>query len=174
MQQIVDNGNLTPGIHTYSLNDFKLQFVDGFTQSESRQNIFTKFRTWLNMLLDILPPRYMWLDGSYITNKVNPNDIDLIVFYAPEDFSGVDGAVVNKLQELISQTSRMYSCDAYFCFTFDFSSEEEKNKFPIQTQVNQTYWMGQFSYDRQRNVKGIVQINKNEIYKTEDKEAVNS
>ncbi|NMM54985.1 hypothetical protein HII26_20950 [Paenibacillus aquistagni] len=65
----LDTGNLEAGIHTYKIDTFERQFVSGFPESVSRSAIYENFRKWLEMLLSILPPRCVWLDGSFLTKK---------------------------------------------------------------------------------------------------------
>jgi hypothetical protein len=161
-QQFLSNGNLTPGIHTYNMQEFEEQFVTEFTTSTSRSAIYNKFKQWLHQLIQVIPPRYVWLDGSYLTKKVDPKDIDLVVFYYPEDIQDQQQAAV--IQNLITNVSRNYDCDAYLCLSFEHWDEQKLATFPRQDlKIMQTYWMGQFSFDRAREPKGMVQIEQQEI-----------
>jgi len=155
------NGNLEPGIHTYTIDTFESQFVGGFPKSVSRSKIYQNFRTWIDMLISVLPPRYIWLDGSYLTKKENPNDIDLIVFYAPEDIN--DATTAGKIQHIVNEVSRTMNCDAYLSFTFDHLDPSLIATLPNDVQTNRTYWMGQFGFDRQMNPKGMVMIPRDEV-----------
>lgn len=59
IKPFTDDGNLSPGIHIYSHSEFIDQFVKEFETSESRQIIHSLFLEWLNMLIQVVPPRYM-------------------------------------------------------------------------------------------------------------------
>ncbi|MDU5948073.1 MAG: hypothetical protein E6Z15_13595 [Paenibacillus macerans] len=147
IQQFLPNGNLTPGIHTYNLSEFELQFVRDFSTSVRRSVVYHHFKQWIEQLLKILPPRYVWLDGSFLTQKVDPNDIDLVVFYYPEDIQ--NGEQATMLKHLIQSVSRRYDCDAYFCLSFEHWGPQQLAALPDQnTKIMQTYWVGQFSFDR--------------------------
>ncbi|MFD1954590.1 DUF6932 family protein [Paenibacillus thailandensis] len=162
IQQFMPNGNLTPGIHTYTIHEFEQQFINEFTTSIRRSLIYTNFKHWLSQLLQVLPPRYVWLDGSFLTQKVDPNDIDLVVFYYPEDIQNQNQAA--ELKELINRVSRNYNCDAYFSLSFENWTPQQLAVFPQQNhKIMQTYWMGQFGFDRARQPKGMVQINQQEL-----------
>src|SRR5690606_28809126 len=89
-------------------------FVNKFSASSTRSVIFNGLMDWLKLLMDILPPRYIWLDGSYLTTKMNPNDIDLVVFYQPEDIVALGEEGTSQLGILINELSSNYNCDAFF------------------------------------------------------------
>lgn len=162
IQQFSPNGNLTPGIHTYKIDEFERQFVNDFSTSTRRLEIYNNFKKWMDQLIKVLPPRYVWLDGSYLTQKIDPNDIDLVLFYYPEDIQDQQQATVVK--DLISNISRNYDCDAYLCFSFEHWNQQQLQAFPQQNhKIMQTYWMGQFGFDRAREPKGMVQIEQQEL-----------
>ncbi|WP_138495927.1 DUF6932 family protein [Paenibacillus pinistramenti] len=162
IQQFLSNGNLTPGIHTYKLDEFKQQFVADFKTSSRRPIIYNNFTIWIEQLLNVLPPRFVWLDGSFLTTKVDPNDIDLVVFYYPEDIQNPEQA--NLIKELIQNESRKFNCDSYLCYSFEhWNSEQLAAISQRNLKIMQTYWMGQFGFDRSRNPKGMVQIEQQEL-----------
>jgi hypothetical protein len=163
VQEFMEDGNLFPGIHQYSFSNFKEQFVYGFATSTTRSDIYDKFCEWLKMLVDILPPTYIWLDGSYLTSKCDPNDIDLVVFYRPDEIVSIGQTETEKLAKVIRQLAPNYSCDAYFCYTLEHLTEQEKAQLNGQERIMQTYWMGQFCFDRGRKPKGIIELNREEI-----------
>jgi hypothetical protein len=160
-QPFLSDGNLNPGIHTYKVNDFQSQFVTGFPNSVSRQSIFSNFDIWISQLNKILPPRFIWLDGSYLTKKIDPKDMDLIVFYYPEDI--VSQQMSDDLQNIINNISRTLDCDAYMCYSFDHWSPQQIATVPQEMAIMQTYWMGQFGFDRNKRPKGIIQLDQPEI-----------
>lgn len=56
-------------------------FVTPFDNTSKRHVLFEEYKRYthdLRLLLDC--PFYQWLDGSFISNKHNPGDIDLISF----------------------------------------------------------------------------------------------
>lgn len=145
-----EHGNLIPGIHELSIHQLVMQFVDDFPNSDTRRDIIHKFKQWVQQLHSLVPPRYMWIDGSFLTTKVNPKDIDLVVFYTLED---LNPEVAARINELIHEVSRFLRCDAYLCFVNESEQENERK----------TYWQKQFGQDRDKNEKGIVQLNQDKI-----------
>ncbi|MFP4976368.1 DUF6932 family protein [Paenibacillus sp. CN-4] len=160
-QDFLENGNLYPGIHQYNIEEFEQQFVRDFTGSTQRPIIYENFKYWLGQLLQIKVPRYIWLDGSFLTRKLDPNDIDLVVFYGPEDIESEEEA--EKILYIISNLSREFRCDAYFCLTFKHWDEAEQQRVDPNQATRETYWMGQFAFDRSREPKGMVEIMKDEL-----------
>ena len=162
-QEFIENGNLKPGIHKYSIIEFEKQFVNEFSESLTRTEIYNNFRQWLNLLIDIKPPRYLWLDGSFLTTKLNSNDLDLVLFYRPEDITNeLEG---KRILNLINNISRKFKCDAYFSYCFDHLDVYNQQSIPPEIRTKKTYWKGQFGFDRNDNAKGIILIDDNEISK---------
>lgn len=170
MQPFLDDGNLNPGIHIYTFNQFEKQFIEDFPTSETRKQIYTKFCDWFKQLVEILTPRYIWLDGSFLTKKINPNDLDLVIFYRPEDITSKP--LAEELKEFIHKTSKAYDCDAYLCLTLGHLKEHQKQDFGTLS-IMETYWMGQFAFDRNRRPKGIIEINSENILSFKMKEGEN-
>lgn len=75
-----DNGVIEPGIHEIDIHEFYNLFVQSFTTSERRKDIFDSLIDFLKILLNKYDVQEVWIDGSYVTDKVNPNDVDIIVF----------------------------------------------------------------------------------------------
>ncbi|MBO0993115.1 hypothetical protein IPU53_08835 [Bacillus sp. SD088] len=89
------------------------------------------------------------------SNQVEPNDIDLGVFYRLEDIVELGEDETKKLGNLLNQLSVEYDCDTYFCNTLDHLPPNAiTENFNCQEKIMQNYWMGQFCFDRSRNPKG--------------------
>jgi hypothetical protein len=71
---------LRPGLHTRSEADLHQLLVADFPSSKRRPTLWSNL-LWLREELSnrSLVPCSLWLDGSYLTKKVEPDDIDLIV-----------------------------------------------------------------------------------------------
>ena len=80
--QFDDNGFLIP----YSpvptnLDTMRRVFVDEFPNSVSRRPIFERYEELNARLMQLIPGGFtQWVDGSFVSRKVNPNDIDVLVF----------------------------------------------------------------------------------------------
>ena len=65
------NGNLPPGIYRVSLN----HIGDHFTWNKHRKKLFAGLKGAIKNL-KLAGVKKVWIDGSFITSKDEPNDID--------------------------------------------------------------------------------------------------
>ena len=147
------NGRLPAGIHDITIDEFIVRFVDAFPTSQSRRIILDKLIEFYKEISINGGIAEFWVDGSYVTNKINPNDADIIVF--------VDYPQYIQIAPQYNYFRTAYNgiLDIYF-----WISQSEITKGLVSTNdfakiVNQrNYWRGQFGFDREDNPKGIVRI----------------
>ena len=75
------NGVLAPGFHDCTYNGFYAAFVDEFPTSQRRRPIAEALLAFSAEVFAIGEPYEFWIDGSYVTTKINPNDADVILFF---------------------------------------------------------------------------------------------
>ena len=80
--EYTEEGCLPHGIYELSLNEIEDEFVKG--KSQRRQDIFKNYKYHLNEIKDTGFCLNHWIDGSFVTLKENPNDIDTLT-----EFDGV-------------------------------------------------------------------------------------
>lgn len=160
-------GNVSQGIHDILFSDFIDKFVYAFHDSDTRlRNIngmisffsipfFEEYRELIT---------FLWIDGSFCTNKVNPNDIDGVILINP--FLNFNKAVEMMTVFNNSIKGQGHSFYSDFYITFDF------NEFPEPSNPNDidysnfysfadqqyNYWRSKFSFDRNENPKGLFRI----------------
>ena len=156
-----ENGVLPPGFCEYKLEEVEEYFVKDFKDSQTREMIFDGFKKWLKELYKVAVPEEMWVDGSFATSKINPNDIDVVVFLNYKNFS-------SELNGFLSQIGRENYCDTYYAIEPNDELGEE-NGFVIN---HRNYWRGQFGFDRQDLPKGMIRFNKEELNRI--KEVINN
>ncbi len=154
-----DYGNLFPyKLIETDIETFERNFVLNFKNSDTRNKLFQSYLTYIdNFKNQISENFYQWIDGSFVTSKLNPNDIDIVTFLDANiyqeklaklaDFQGIKLKTEQKL-------------DCYFVKEYPI---EHKN-YEIITHYDSVEWFHLFSKSRvQRNgkrySKGIVQIN---------------
>lgn len=160
-------GNLDGGIvPVQSINDIENFFVNAFPNSKTRKRNFDGFLNLLNMFkknnLDQYISKY-WIDGSFTSQKLDPNDIDLIVFLngEKESIEIVNKIMSGEFQQQLRELGLEFYCDSYYILDIDTIPEEEeevRNAIDYQT----SYWMGKFGFDRNKNPKGIIELINNE------------
>jgi hypothetical protein len=67
------------GFHPKPLQELRSLLVDGFPQSTRRANLWNNLLDLIDKLRSAGIGCKIWLDGSYLTKKIDPDDIDLIV-----------------------------------------------------------------------------------------------
>lgn len=143
-------GLLEPGFHEIDRKKFKDIFVSAFTTSQTRQTIYDSFVQWEKKLISQYKIYEIWIDGSFSTSKVNPNDMDIVVFVHAVDY--------NKLAHDWENFRNVSNIDAYLTLAICNESENDVTDKEVYWQfVNErNYWRGQFGFDRNDSPKGII------------------
>ena len=85
------------------------------------------------------------VDGSFVTDKVEPCDIDLLVVPKPEAmYSQIFVDLVHQLCDDRNETKEMFGCEA----------------FPVSGSDSANYrdWLRFFSEDRKGDIRGLVKV----------------
>ncbi len=130
------NGNLPPGTHTAQIDEVLNRFsAPGYG---ARLRLSEKLKDFFELARKFAVAIY--LDGSYITTKLSPNDID-IALVLPTDFdtTSMDAS------RLISIRRNVKELDV---FPFNLRSDENRLHRHLE------FW----SKDRNGNPKGIIQV----------------
>lgn len=143
---LMANGELPPGIHIITLTELEIRFGRA---NEKRRQLMMGLKKAL-LLFKAANVSKVFVDGSFITDKDEPNDID-----GCWSCTGVD---VDKLD------SRFWDFES----TYDFEKkrEEIKNEFGIDFFIAEIIEGGSgkpfpefFQTNRDGDPKGIIQIN---------------
>jgi hypothetical protein len=147
------NGYLEPGIHDLELSALEEHFVKGFPTSTTRPRIIDGYKRHRSELESLSIELEQLLDGSFVSTKNDPGDIDLVCFADADAVDQLSPDDKNRLRLLTlgSSTKGSHLCDAYFCPTVP----ETDPRYPTVRQ-SRKYWMGEFGYDRQDRPKGIL------------------
>ena len=148
------NGALAPGFHDCTYNEFLSTFVENFPTSQRRLLIAKSLVDFSKEIYSIDIPYEFWVDGSYATTKVNPNDADIILFFQHQH--------IDKIMTLWPVLREKYAgvLDIYFGYAI---SPENKCAYSPQDYLQivnmRNYWRGQFGFDREDRPKGIIRLN---------------
>lgn len=147
------NGMLPAGFHDYSVDEFITQFVDGFPTSQRRKQIADVLFDFAKEIFSYGVPYEFWIDGSYVTAKVNPNDADLVLFFQYSDLTTLKPQIPMLRQKYLPNLDTYYMC-----------ATSPENQALLPTTVfhkiitDRNYWRGQFGFDRSDQPKGIVRL----------------
>lgn len=137
---------LDPGLHDFELSEIGNHFSQGFPSSETRKPLINGLNTFVAHLSEIGAPIELWIDGSFTTHKVNPNDIDLVIF-SPAAIINTLPPEKKKLFQVLTDRPSVksnFGCDVLFC--------------PSENQEMRSYWRGWYGFDRDQRPKGIVRV----------------
>lgn len=156
------NGGIIKGIN---LDTIEKEFVINFPDSKTRKRNFDGFIEFLDYfestgVLALISR--MWLDGSFLTTKPNPNDIDLVVLFNPAKGNILKiNDFFNKAAKPVRIIGLNFHCDSYYSIDHELipnTQIDDRNQFEYQNK----YWLGQLGFDRNGKNKGIIEINFNE------------
>lgn len=83
--QKIDYPPLLPeGLHPFDLSGLKRLTVDGFPDSGRRPSLFSTLGVYLDLLTATGLKASIWVDGSFMCSKPEPDDIDLVVVFDPD------------------------------------------------------------------------------------------
>lgn len=137
---------LAPGVHDISEQDLENHFLSTFSGSTSRARLIAGLKRYLAALKSVGVKFEIWIDGSFATEKENPNDIDLVVFGSVAEIDQLPDAFKNQLAALLDRVNIKHAtgCDVLFAVA------EDQNR--------RSYWRGWYGFDREENPKGIARI----------------
>lgn len=88
---LTENGLLPEGIHDMDLNQVR-ELFGKFRSTDRRPTLFSKLQVFLEAAKETGFVRFVIVDGSFVTSKPDPGDIDLIVVTDPDVFEKSDYA----------------------------------------------------------------------------------
>jgi hypothetical protein len=95
----------------------------------------------------------LWLDGSFLTKKINPGDVDLL-FRPGQDFFSV---ATNEQREIVdwfnSNLKDSHHCDSYVLYEVPPS-----DPLFVENEWLYAYWLKQYGWSRGQDMKGIVLV----------------
>lgn len=138
---------LSPGLHDLREDELRNHFLSSFPGSRTRKSLISGFSKYLDKLRKFGVSFEIWVDGSFTTDKENPNDIDIVVFGSESELNLLPPDLQNGLKPLLLDRAtirRRYGLDVLFAVSED--------------QNLRSYWRGWYGFDRNENPKGIARL----------------
>jgi hypothetical protein len=142
---------LSLGFHKLTMEAVEQVCVTPFPLSTSRPIIFNRFVTFVRRLEVAKVAGELWLDGSFLTEKINPKDVDVVlrvdgsIYNAgtPEQREAIDWVIANQKLTLM--------CDSYVLFEYPPGD-------PLHDEGSwwYSYWHRQWGFSREDDPKGIA------------------
>ena len=151
-------GHLAPyTVNPSTFEAFENLLVQSFPRHSARYAILEGYKRYLERLKIVLNANfYQWVDGSFVTEKMNPNDIDVVTFVHYEVFFRKE----RELMGLIAPESKLiYKVDAAFVPVYPTN-----HKLHQVTEWDMNFWKDFYGHtrpDSQNNKmeKGFIQLN---------------
>ncbi len=152
------NDNLTPYSKiTTDLATFEKVFVADFENSTTRKILFDNYLRYLEAFSKKITPNFtQWINGSFVTLKENPKDIDFVTFISAELYR----KNINIIDNFLSFSLEKQKLDAYILEIFP----REHERYLSYTIMNLEKWDSRFSYSKENESKiifpkGYIEIN---------------
>ena len=152
-------GNLVAGeIQEIGFNEFSAAFAESFDADSNRLELTARFEKYLNELTQFTRfSFFIWVNGSFVSKKPNPADIDFIVFLDYRDYEANEKLIDGRFSSKHART--IFGVDAYV--VCEFPASHPKHVFTIS---DHTYWLHLFSTTKASRAKpkfskGFVQLN---------------
>ena len=140
-----------------NIEEFEEFFIKNFNSDSTRNEIYKSYKRYVSDFKKKITPNFsQWIDGSFVTQKMNPNDIDFVTL--------IDHEIYNEKRTLIDghfrlkEAKKIYNVDAYTVEIYN----EDHNKYSI-SKIDLVYWDNWFSktkkdWTKKTFPKGFVEI----------------
>ena len=125
--------------------------VDGFPLSSTRQVIFRHLLQVVSHFTDNGIGGDLLIDGSFVTTKINPRDVDLVLCVSSDFYDSCSIKQQGIFDWFESEALRTdYRCDGYISVNWPVSH-------PLHAEGIETrnYWLTFFGHTREGHEKGI-------------------
>lgn len=137
---------LSPGIHELDIPTLESSFVTRFSDSGYRPRLFGGFKVLLQRLTDLGIPFEVWIDGSFATEKPDPEDIDALFIFDQATGDSASSEVQRELAVIFGEDGRIETRLRYGCDVYLILANDDKSR---------SYWRGWFGFTRDEKPKGI-------------------
>ncbi len=140
-----------------TLEDFKKTFVDSFDLDSTRHWLFERYSLYVEDFKHLITMGFtQWIDGSFVTNKTNPEDIDFVTLLDFEIFELKNDAIQKQFENQASIDR--YGLDAYLVKVYP-----RNHRFFNRTHSDLLYWEHWFGKSKpnragKRFSKGYIEL----------------
>jgi len=145
---------LAPGFHDMTLEEIKSSCVEPFDASNTRSVIFEGLEKVVEVLRENEIAGELWVDGSFLTEDVDPNDSDVVLRVSGEEYDLIDGAKRDIIHWVRDNEPKVpHRCDSYVYF--EYPPGHAHHGF---SEWMHAYWVRQFGFSRGMDFKGIARV----------------
>lgn len=141
---------LSVGFHDFDVTALRRLCVERFPQSITRAKIMGGLENVLSLLQSNGLRGDLWIDGSFTTEKLNPDDVDIILVMDASDFR----ALSQEQADFFRKFARTSLKEQYRCDNYGMVRDENHP----QNEWTLAYWLRQFGFSRSDTMKGLAVI----------------
>ncbi len=140
-----------------TLEEFEDYFVNQFEEDSSRHVIFERYKNYLNDFQKEVTTNFIqWINGSFVTTKKNPRDIDFVNLIDYEIFAAKESLIYRKF--IYPNAKSNYQVDAYGVRVYP-----KAHSFYEASRGDLLYWEDWFGFTKlnrakKRLPKGYIEI----------------
>ncbi len=148
-------GCLPAGRYLATVDDVEQTLVSPFPRSLTRADLFNGWQRLRREIRAMVSVEMEWIDGSFVTTKTDPGDIDLVTFIRAEHLVALPLADLQTLMPLFMgpATKARFRCESYLVPVVPEHDPAENVYLR-----NRGYWDRQWSRDRTRPEKGYIDV----------------
>lgn len=151
-------GNLFPYKNIkLDLDAFRFLFVEKFSENEHRKKIFENYLKFVDDFSKQISSNFIqWIDGSFVSSKDYPNDIDFVTFISNEVFQANEQLIQENFR--LNGAKQKYEVDAYTIRQYP-----KDHKRYMLYQSDRLYWFNLFTQTKKNRAKkkypkGFIEI----------------
>jgi hypothetical protein len=141
---------LAPGRHEMSRRELRQLCVEQFGHSTRRAKLFVELSDFIDDFSEIVPSFLCYIDGSFITTKLDPDDIDLHVVIEREVFESLSEQVKRQIEDESELNS-----DYTYLFVTVIIRYEYGHEYYRSSCKDEELWMDFWSVGREKWLKGV-------------------
>ncbi len=146
---------LTPGLHKMTMEQLKTLVVDRFPLSGKRGELWNNFSVLLGKIRNLGLRGDVWVDGSFLTEKIDPGDVDFVIDFPNTVLNSLTSEQLELVIKLKNREFRKPEClHSFVMFSTDASDPEYAASMAIHAQWQKDFG---FSYVK-KEPKGIAVI----------------
>jgi hypothetical protein len=143
---------LVDGFHPITLEQVRALCVTPFAFSNTRSKIMDDLLATVARFEASGLRAEIWIDGSFLTATINPNDVDLLLAL-PEDFHETATPEQTEILNSLGDDSWPGGCDISVLHSYPEGHLLHERYVDMRV-----YWCHQFGLSRKREAKGIATV----------------
>lgn len=126
-----------------------------FPLSKTRHNLMAGFQTFVDRLISAHVVGELWIDGSFLTEKIDPKDIDVVLRVGAGIFNDGLPEQIDAIRWVIENQKTALGCDSYVLMEYHASDAPDLQK---ESEWWRAYWHARWGFNDEGDPKGIAVI----------------